>query len=77
VLRDYGAQACRLQFDSLVVGPDRDRLVVTALVPSAESFTRDTRSSPESDPAFGRRSVHCLLTAADGSQLTGSRLRTD
>ncbi|WP_214405899.1 hypothetical protein, partial [Pseudonocardia lacus] len=74
-LRAYGIEACRLQFDALVVGDDRDRLAVTVLVPSAESFTHDTRSTPESAPAFGRRGVHCLLTAVDGSQLTGSRLR--
>jgi hypothetical protein len=68
-LADYAAAACTLVFDSaLVAGPDKDRLEVAALVPSRASFeTRSSSSSPDRD-------VICLLRAADGSRLTGTRI---
>ena len=65
--------ACALTFGSGVVdAPDRDQLAVTALVPSAAEFGRDTSGS--GTPVYGQRQVFCVLAAADGSQLTGTRL---
>ena len=63
--------ACALIFNSgRIAGPDKAALRVAALAPSAEAFAY--RSSPTS--SFGSRSVLCALYAADGSQLTGSRI---
>jgi eukaryotic-like serine/threonine-protein kinase len=70
-LAEYAASACRLTFGSaLVGGPDKDRLEVAALVPSEEAF----ESRPDASSSFNDRDVICLLRAADGSQLTGSRI---
>src|SRR5689334_9104953 len=63
--------ACALIFDSgRIAGPDKAALRVAALAPSAQAFAY--RSSPTS--SFGSRSILCALYAADGSQLTGSRI---
>ena len=63
--------ACALIFNSgRIAGADKAALRVAALAPSAEAFAY--RSSPTS--SFGSRSVLCALYAADGSQLTGSRI---
>jgi hypothetical protein len=69
-LSAYAGAACRLVFDSAVItGADKDRLDVTALVPSQTAF--GIRSSSDS---FAERDVICVLSSADGSQLTGSRV---
>ena len=63
--------ACALVFASgKIAGADKAALRVAALAPSAEAFAY--RSSPTS--SFSTRSVLCVLYAADGSQLTGSRI---
>jgi eukaryotic-like serine/threonine-protein kinase len=63
--------ACALAFDTgRIVGADKARLRVAALVPSAAAFAY--RSSPTS--SFGTRSILCALYAADGTQLTGTRI---
>jgi hypothetical protein len=63
--------ACALIFNSgRIAGADKAALRVAALAPSAEAFAY--RSSPTS--SFGSRSVLCALYAADGSQLSGSRI---
>jgi eukaryotic-like serine/threonine-protein kinase len=63
--------ACALIFNTgRIAGPDKAALRVAALAPGAEAFAY--RSSPMS--SFGSRSVLCALYAADGSQLTGSRI---
>jgi hypothetical protein len=54
----------------LIVGEDKERLAVTALVPSQASF--EFRADPSS--SYSGRNVICLLHAADGSQLTGTRI---
>jgi hypothetical protein len=73
-LADYAAQACTLVFDSAVVtGPDKDRLAVAALVPSKAAFETPAGTSS----SFTNRDVICLLRAADGSQLTGTRMAED
>nr|WP_308283191.1 serine/threonine-protein kinase [Pseudonocardia nigra] len=70
-LAEYAAAACMLVFDSArIAGPDKERLEVTALVPSQASF--ETRG--ETSASFSGRSVICLLRAADGRQMTGSRI---
>jgi hypothetical protein len=70
-LTHYAVSACSLTFGSaLIGGPDKDRLEVAALVPSQEAFG----SRPDSSSSFNERDVICLLRAADGSQLTGSRI---
>jgi serine/threonine protein kinase len=70
----YAAAACTLVFDStLVTGPDKDRLEVAALVPSQTAF----ESRADSSSSFTDRDVICLLRAADGSQLTGTRISED
>ena len=55
----------------MIVGQDKANLRVAALVPSPPAFA--ARSSPTS--SFTSRSVLCALYAADGSQITGSRVR--
>jgi eukaryotic-like serine/threonine-protein kinase len=63
--------ACALVFDSgKITGADKASLRVAALAPSAEAFAY--RSSPTS--SFSTRTVLCALYAADGTQLTGSRI---
>jgi hypothetical protein len=63
--------ACALAFDSgKVAGPDKAALRVAALAPSAQAFAY--RSSPTS--SFSTRKVLCALYAADGTQLSGSRI---
>ncbi len=72
-LAELAVAACALRFDSAAVaGADKDRLTVTALVPSEAEFGRDTAGS--GGPTFDRRSVYCVLAAADGSRLTGTRI---
>ena len=71
-LSGYARSACTLLFDSaLVEGADKARLQVVGLVPTAAAFTAKTSSS------FTTRDVICVLRAADGSQLTGSRMSKD
>ncbi len=71
-LSAYARTACTLLFDSaLVEGPDKARLQVVGLVPTAASFTAKTSTS------FTTRDVICVLRAADGSQLTGTRISKD
>jgi len=63
-LTTYATVACTLVFESDAIdGADKDRLQVAVLVPSQASF--------EADAARG---VICLLRAADGSPLTGTRI---
>ena len=63
--------ACVLVFDSgKIAGADKAALRVAALAPSAEAFAY--RSSPTS--SFSTRTVLCALYAADGTQLSGSRI---
>jgi eukaryotic-like serine/threonine-protein kinase len=63
--------ACALVFGSgRIVGADKSRLRVAALAPSPAAFAY--RSSPTS--SFSTRSVLCALYAADGTQITGSRI---
>jgi hypothetical protein len=62
-LARYAAGACTAAFDALVAAPDRDALEIAALVPSEAAF----------GTGAGRR-MHCLLRAADGSPLVGSRI---
>jgi hypothetical protein len=73
-LSAYADRACTLVFDSaLVVGADKDRLEVAALVPSQLSF----EARADSSSRFTGRDVVCLLRAADGGQLTGTRISED
>lgn len=62
VLARYAGGACTAAFDALVAAPDRDGLEIAALVPSDAAF------------GTGAREVHCLLRAADGGPLVGSRI---
>jgi hypothetical protein len=63
--------ACALVFNSgKIAGADKAALRVAALAPSAEAF--GYRSSPTS--SFSTRTVLCALYAADGTQLSGSRI---
>ncbi|HEY0816152.1 MAG TPA: hypothetical protein VGE11_22995, partial [Pseudonocardia sp.] len=65
------ASACSLVFGTaMIVGQDKANLRVAALVPSAAAFAE--RPSPTS--SFSSRAVLCALYAADGSQITGSRI---
>lgn len=67
----YARAACGLIFDSGVITPaGKSDLRISALVPSEAGFS--ARSSSSS--SFTGRSVICLLGAADGSQLTGTRI---
>lgn len=73
-LRAVGRSTCRFYFDSpLVVGADKARLEVLALVPSATTFQYDASSVPGSH-SYSERILYCVLRAADGSQLEGSRV---
>jgi hypothetical protein len=72
----YAAAACTLVFDSaLIAAPDRDRLEVVALVPSRAAFETWSGAGDRFD--FADREVICVLRAADGGQLTGSRIAND
>ena len=71
-LSGYARSACTLLFDSaLVEGPGKAGLQVVGLVPTAGSFTARESSS------FTGRDVICVLRAADGAQLTGTRISKD
>lgn len=71
-LAGYARSACTLLFDSaLVEGQDKARLQVVGLVPSAAAFSAKVSTS------FTTRDVICVLRAADGSQLTGTRIAKD
>jgi eukaryotic-like serine/threonine-protein kinase len=73
-LRALGVSTCRFYFDSaLVAGADKSRLEVVALVPSEAMFQLDSSTVPTSH-SFGERTVYCVLRAADGSQLEGTRI---
>jgi eukaryotic-like serine/threonine-protein kinase len=73
-LRALGASACRFYFDSpLVVGPDKSTLEVVALVPAEVEFGKDSSTSPGYHSYKGRV-LYCVLRAADGAQLEGSRV---
>jgi hypothetical protein len=76
-LEALGTAACGMYFDSLVVGEDRDDLAITVLLPSEQAFAADSRSEGSSTPSFQTRDVFCVLTAADGRQLTGTRVLAD
>ena len=65
------ASACALVFGTgMIVGPDKANLRVAALVPSQAAFAE--RPTPTS--SFSKRSVLCALYAADGGQITGTRI---
>jgi hypothetical protein len=71
-LQAYAAAACSLLFDSEVVtGADKDRLAVSALVPSAALFTQRTSTG------FTGRSVVCLLSGGAAGPLTDTRISDD
>ena len=71
-LAAYGTSACALAFDSdLIVPTGKDGLRVAVLVPSEAAFAK--RATPTS--SFTDRDVMCLLRAADGSQLTSTRIK--
>jgi hypothetical protein len=70
VLAAPAASACTLAFTTMISGQDKASLRVAALVPSAAAFAE--RSTPTS--TFTSRSVLCALYAADGSQITGTRI---
>jgi eukaryotic-like serine/threonine-protein kinase len=61
-LARFAAGACTAAFEAVVAPPDRAGLELTALVPAPSAF------------GAGDRAVHCLVRAADGSALTGSRV---
>ncbi len=70
-----GADICRFYFDSaLIVGSDKSALEVISLVPSSGAFLLDSSTVPSS-PTFSDRELYCVLRAADGSQLQGSRVQ--
>jgi eukaryotic-like serine/threonine-protein kinase len=74
VFTGYARGACPLIFDSaLVVGADKARLQMVALVPTKAAF--ETRS--DTSASFSGRRMYCLLRAADGAQITGTRLAED
>jgi eukaryotic-like serine/threonine-protein kinase len=63
--------ACSLVFGTgMIVGSDKANLRVAALVPSQTAFAE--RPTPTS--SFSSRAVLCALYAADGSQISGSRI---
>ena len=57
----------------MVLGPDKDRLEVAALVPTEAGFQKDSSTSPGYHTHNGRV-LYCTLRSADGSQLEGSRV---
>jgi hypothetical protein len=61
-LARFAAGACPAAFEAVVAPNGRTGLELTALVPAASAF------------GAGDRAVHCLVRAADGSALTGSRV---
>ena len=73
-LRAVGASTCRFYFDSpLVLGPDKARLEVVALLPTEAGFGKDTSTSPGYH-TYNGRILYCMLRSADGAQLEGSRV---
>jgi hypothetical protein len=62
VLARFAAAGCTAAFGAMVQAADRDGLELVALVPTSAAF------------GAGDRDVHCLVRAADGSMLTGSRV---
>jgi serine/threonine protein kinase len=73
-LSALGIGTCRFYFDSaLVTGSDKARLEVVALVPGETVFGEDS-STVVGVHSYSKRNVYCVLRAADGSQLTGTRI---
>jgi len=73
-LSAFARAGCSLVFDSAVVdGPDKAKLQVVGLVPTTASFTTTAAASS----SYAGRAVVCVLRAADGSQLTGTRVSED
>lgn len=64
------ASACGLAFSTMIAGQDKANLRVAALVPSQSAFAE--RTTPTS--SFSGRAVLCVVYAADGTQIIGSRL---
>ncbi len=76
-MRSFGSAACRLLFESdLIGGDDKSRLAVVALVPSEMAFRRNSAPAGSS-PSFPDRDVRCVLHAADGSRLSGTRITAE
>lgn len=72
----YGAAACRLYFDSqYIVGDDKSRLQVVALVPSEQSFGKNSATSGSA--SFSERMIYCVLQSPDNTPLTASNIRPD
>jgi hypothetical protein len=63
-----------MYFDTTVTGDDKDKLTISLLVPSQGAFEANTATPGSSSPSYQSRTVYCVLRAADGSQLTGSRV---
>jgi hypothetical protein len=67
----YAGSACTLIFGSgVITGTDKSALEVAALVPSEKEFGKRADSSS----SYTDRTVICLLRAANGTQLTGTRI---
>jgi eukaryotic-like serine/threonine-protein kinase len=62
VLARFAAAGCTAAFGAVVPAANRGGLELVALVPAQAAFSA------------GDRDVHCLVRAADGSMLTGSRV---
>jgi hypothetical protein len=73
-LSAYGQGGCAMYFDTIVAGDDKDKLTISVLVPSQQAFEENTASPGSSSPTYQSRTIYCVLHAADGSQLTGSRV---
>jgi eukaryotic-like serine/threonine-protein kinase len=73
-LAAYAAGACTMVFRSdLITADGKDLIEVAALVPSEVAFA--ARTSPTS--SYAQRDVLCFLRAADGTQITGTRITKD
>jgi nucleoside 2-deoxyribosyltransferase len=72
-LADFAARGCEMGFDSeLVTGDDKADLVATALYPTEQEFDRLS----DSGDRYDYRQVFCVLSRADGQNITGTRLVT-
>lgn len=70
-LADLAARGCGVRFDSeLVVGEDKAALVAAALYPTEDEFQR----TDDTGERYDYRQVFCVLSRADGGQITGTRL---
>ncbi|HEY0812147.1 MAG TPA: protein kinase [Pseudonocardia sp.] len=73
-LEDFGRALCRVQFDTVVVGADREDLGLSTVVPTEAAYQTLVPGSGKSAVPYPNRDVYCVVGAPAGRQIQGSRV---